>query len=61
MHGMLNCYNVCHGNFDETTEMVGSARGLSSQEVKRILEQLMREDGEEYRQLRQQLPDEFPM
>jgi hypothetical protein len=61
MHGMVNCYHVCHANFDETVEMVGSARGLSAQEVKAILEQLKSEDGDEYNSLRQQLPNEFPL
>ena len=61
MHGMVNCYHVCHANFDETVEMVGSARGLSVEEVKAILERLKREDGDEYNSLRQQLPNEFPL
>jgi len=61
MHGMANCYHVCHADFDETVEMVGSARGLSAQEVKAILERLKREDGDEYNSLRQQLPNEFPL
>ncbi len=61
MHGMVNCYHVCHANFEGTTEMVGSARGLSSQEVKEILERLRREDGDEYKELREKLPDEFPL
>lgn len=41
--------------------MVGSARGLSPQEVKVILERLKDEDGEEYKTLRQRLPDDFPL
>ncbi len=61
MHGMVNCYHVCHGNFDETTEMVGSARGLTSQEVKRILTQIKLEGSEEYKELRQRLPEGFPL
>lgn len=61
MHGMVNCYHVCHANFDETVEMVGSARGFSTQEVKAILERLKRQDGDEYNSLRQQLPNEFPL
>jgi hypothetical protein len=61
MHGMVNCYDACHANFEETTEMVGSARGLSSQEVKDILERLRNDDGAEYKELREKLPDEFPL
>jgi hypothetical protein len=40
LHGMVNCYNTCHANFEETVGMVGSARGLSSEEVKTILQRL---------------------
>lgn len=61
MHGMVNCCHVCHANFEETTEMVGLACGLSSQEVKEILKRLRREDGDEYKELREKLPDEFPL
>ncbi len=61
MHGMVNCYHVCHGTFDETIGMVGSARGLTSQEVKRILEHIKLERSEEYRELRQRLPEDFPL
>ena len=61
MTGMVNCYHACHANFEETVEMVGSARGLSAKEVKVILERLKQEDGDEYKALRHQLPDEFPL
>ena len=61
MNGMVNCYNACHANFEETAEMVGSARGLSPEEVKEILERLKQEDGGQYKALRQELPDEFPV
>ena len=61
MHGMVNCYHVCHANFEETVEMVGSARGLSAEEVKAILERLKMDGGDEYNSLRQQLPKEFPL
>ncbi len=61
LNGMVNCYHACHANFEETVEMVGSARGLSPKEVKEILERLKQEDGDEYKALRQQLPDEFPL
>jgi hypothetical protein len=61
LNGMVNCYNTCHANFEETVEMVGSARGLTPGEVKAILDRLRKEDGEEYRALRQRLPDNFPL
>jgi hypothetical protein len=61
MNGMANCYDTCHANFTETVEMVGSARGLSPQEMMVILERLKDEDGEEYKALRQRLPDDFPL
>lgn len=61
MNGMVNCYNACHANFEETVGMVGSARGLSPEQVKVILNRLEREDGDEYRALRQKLPSEFPL
>ena len=61
MNGMVNCYHACHANFKETVGMVGSARGLSSEEVKEILERLKQEDSSEYKALRQKLPDDFPL
>jgi hypothetical protein len=61
LHGMVNCYHVCHANFEETVEMVGSARGLSPEKVKEILGQLRQNGGEEYLELRRELPAEFPM
>jgi hypothetical protein len=61
LQGMVNCYHVCHANFDDTVQMVSSARGLSSKEVKETLQRLRKEDGEEYRILRNQLPQDFPL
>jgi hypothetical protein len=61
LQGMVNCYHVCRENFEETVRMVGSARGLTSQEVKEILKRLKRADGEEYNALRSQLPNDFPL
>ena len=58
---MANCYHVCHANFEDTIEMVSSARSLSPEEVKVILERLKKEDGEEYKAIRQRLPDDFPL
>jgi hypothetical protein len=61
LNGMANCYRVCHANFEDTVEMVGSARSLSPEEVKAILERLKHEGGDEYRAIRQRLPKEFPL
>ena len=61
MQGMINCYHVCQADFNETTEMVGSARGMSSQEVKTVLERLRLEDSDEYKEFRLKLPVEFPL
>ena len=41
--------------------MVGSARSLLPEEVKEILVRLKQEDGDEYKAIRQRLPDEFPL
>lgn len=61
LNGMANCYHVCHANFEDTVEMVGSARSLSPEEVKAVLERLKQEDGDEYRAIRKRLPEEFPL
>ncbi len=61
LQGIINCHHVCHESFEETVRMVGSARGLTSQEVKETLERLKEADGEEYKELRRQLPDDFPL
>jgi hypothetical protein len=61
LQGMVNCYNSCHANFDETVGMVGSARGLGSEEVKATLERLRKAGGEDYRALRTRLPADFPL
>jgi len=41
--------------------MVGSARGLSPEEVKEILARLRETGGTEYKELRTRLPDAFPL
>lgn len=61
LNGMVNCFSACHANFEDTVEMVGSARQLSPAEVKEILERLKQEDGDEYKALRQKLPNDFPL
>ena len=61
LQGMVNCYNTCHADFEDTVGMVGSARGLSLEEVKEILTRLREAGGTEYKELRSRLPDTFPL
>jgi hypothetical protein len=61
LQGMVNCYNTCHANFDETVRMVGSARGLVPEDVKTILERLRQTGGDDYYALRRRLPTDFPL
>lgn len=58
---MVNCYRVCHADFEDTVGMVGSARGLSSNEVKETLARLEAAGGDDYKALRRQLPEQFPL
>ena len=61
LQGMVNCYNTCHANFEETVGMVSSARGLTAEEVKATLSRLKEAGGEEYGALRGRLPKDFPL
>jgi hypothetical protein len=63
MQGMSNCYRVCGANFEETVSMVGSARGLSSSQVKEMLAQIKEKHGrdKDFLELRKNLPSEFPI
>ncbi len=58
---MVNCYNTCHANFEETVGMVGSTRGLRPEEVKETLARLMVAGGDDYQTLRSRLPKDFPL
>jgi hypothetical protein len=58
---MVNCYHTCHADFEGTVGMVGSARGLSPEEVKEILARLKKEGGADFKELRSRLPDAFPL
>ncbi|MFQ5918945.1 MAG: hypothetical protein ACE5I4_02720 [Thermoplasmata archaeon] len=60
--GMVNCYDVCREDFEETVRMVSSARGLTPDIVKARLHRMREEFGETdgYQALRARLPDEFP-
>ena len=62
LQGMRNCYSVCHANFEETIEMVGGGRGVRPEEVKHILTQIKEKHSDEiaYKEIRAQLPKEFP-
>ncbi len=61
LQGMVNCYNTCHANFEETVGMVSSARGLTPEDVKATLDRLREAGGEDYRTLRNRLPKDFPL
>ncbi len=63
LQGMGNCYEACHADFDDTVGMVGSARGLSPEEVKKMLGEMKEKYGEmdDYKVLRSRLPKEFPL
>jgi hypothetical protein len=61
LQGMVNCYHACHADFEETVGMVGSARGLSPEEVKETLARIKETGGTEYKELRSRLPDTFPL
>ncbi|TMI57950.1 hypothetical protein E6H14_06215 [Candidatus Bathyarchaeota archaeon] len=61
--GMGNCYSSCHEDFEHTVEMVGSARGLTVDQVKRMLEDIREKYGTDadYQKLRGRLPKDFPL
>ena len=63
MTGMGNRYGSCHEDFERTVEMVGGARGLSTDQVKKILEDIRGKYGAdaEYQRLRGRLPRDFPL
>jgi len=60
---MGNCYAACHADFEETLEMVGGTRGLSSEDVKAMLVAIRIKYGrdDEYRSLRSRFPESFPI
>ncbi len=62
LRGMRNCYSACHANFERTIEMVGEARGLEPEDVKRMRLHIKENnsDEKEYKELRAQFPKEFP-
>jgi len=62
LQGMRNCFSACHADFEGTIEMVGEARGLEPEKVKQMLLQIKEDysNEKEYKELRAQLPKEFP-
>jgi hypothetical protein len=63
MTGMGNCYASCHEDFEHTVEMVGDARGLTVDQVKKMLEEIRENHGvdADYQRLRGRLPADFPL
>jgi len=63
MTGMGNCYASCHEDFEETVRMVGDARDLTVDEVKRMLDDIRGKYGADvdYQRLRGRLPKDFPL
>ncbi len=61
LQGMVNCYNTCHADFEDTIGMVSSARGLTPEDVKATLNRLKEAGGEDYRNLRGRLPKHVPL
>jgi hypothetical protein len=63
MNGMGNCYASCHEDFEHTVEMVGDARGLTVDQVKKMLEEIREKYGvdADYLRLRGRLPKDFPL
>ena len=63
MTGMGNCYASCHEDFEHTVEMVSDARGLTVDQVKKMLENIREANGGdvEYQRLRGRLPKDFPL
>jgi hypothetical protein len=60
--GMGNCYASCQASFEETVQMVGRARNLTSDQVKRILNDFREKyrADPDYQKLRNRLPEDFP-
>ncbi len=61
--GMGNCYASCQGSFEDTVRMVGDARGLTPEQVRKMLSDIREKYGRdvEYRNLRGRLPEDFPL
>jgi hypothetical protein len=63
MTGMGNCYVSCLADFEDTVRMVGNARDLTPEQVKKMLEEIREKYGGEvdYQRLRARLPKHFPL
>jgi len=59
---MGNCYASCQADFEDTVRMVSSARNLSPEQVKKMLEDIREKNGgdADYQRLRGRLPKDFP-
>jgi hypothetical protein len=60
---MRNCYSACHADFEDTVGMVASSRGFEPEDVKEMLARMKDNYSKdpEYKKLRSQLPDSFPL
>jgi hypothetical protein len=63
LQGMGNCYSVCGADYEGTVRMVGGARGLDPEQVKKILKHIKKsyKDDYDYKRLRKRIPKEFPI
>jgi hypothetical protein len=63
LQGMGNCFAVCGEDFEGTTRMVASARGLEQDEVIQTLKIMRKNYGgdQDYKELRTRLPEDFPL
>lgn len=59
---MCNCYSVCGEDFENTVRMVAGSRGRTTDDVKKTLLRLAKENAAEagYQALRGRLPADFP-
>jgi len=60
---MGNCYASCHEDFEHTVEMVSDARGLTVDQVKKMVEDIRAKycGDADYQKLRGRLPKDFPL
>jgi len=63
LRAAVRCYRACGEGFEETIRMISEARGLDPNFTKSVLMSLKSKYGEmkEYRNLRSQLPKDFPI
>ena len=63
LQGMGNCFAACGEDFEGTTRMVASARGLEQEEVIQTLKTIRKnyENDQDYKKLRARIPEDFPV